>query len=80
VLEASEVLLPDPLAMAVVLEPQIVLDEERCVIEVEMNGTLARGQTVVVPTRLAGGRPSNCRVIKRVDQTRLEEALAAAAR
>lgn len=59
---------PDPLAMAVALEPEIVADERSCGIVIELAGGHTRGQTVAIP---AGGAGANVRVIERVDAGRL---------
>jgi purine nucleosidase len=40
-------LLPDPLAMAITLQPDLILNREQRFVTVELNGALTRGQTVV---------------------------------
>ncbi|MEM6282505.1 MAG: nucleoside hydrolase [Chloroflexota bacterium] len=59
-------LLPDPLAMAVTLEPSLVEIEDIEQMNVELNGTHTRGMTVVNYTRFATG-PRNVTIIRRVD-------------
>jgi purine nucleosidase len=57
---------PDPLAAAVTLAPEIVLDQEARFVEVEAGHNLARGQTLV-DYRSYGSRPPNTRLIRAVD-------------
>jgi purine nucleosidase len=59
----------DALAMAVALEPQLVLRSEQHHVAVELDGRLTRGSTVVDwEDRL--GRPANARIILDIDQDR----------
>lgn len=59
-------LLPDPLAMAVTLEPSLVLEQSRRFVTVELGGTHTRGQTVVNYTKHDLGTP-HVDIIQRVD-------------
>lgn len=61
------VCLPDPLAMAVALEPSIA-QTERVAMDVELNGELTRGMTVV--DRRADGDPPNVTVVTAIDRAR----------
>ncbi|MAS33916.1 MAG: nucleoside hydrolase [Anaerolineaceae bacterium] len=58
-------LLPDPLAMAVALEPELILEQESRYVTVELEGRHTRGQTVVNYTLVDHGDP-NVQVVKRV--------------
>jgi len=67
----------DPLAMAVALQPDIVLRAEEHHVAVELDGAATRGATVVDwDDRL--GRHANARIVLEVDQTRFEALVAAA--
>lgn len=59
-------LLPDPLAMAVALEPSLILETEQRAVRIELNGTLTRGQTVVNYGRHDYGTVQSL-IVKRVD-------------
>jgi len=59
-------LLPDPLAMAIVLKPGLILESETRHMDVELQGQLTRGQTVVNYSHFASGKP-NVRIIRKVD-------------
>jgi purine nucleosidase len=63
---------PDPLALAVLLEPDIVLKEEIHYIEIELAGRHTRGQTVVDWQHLTG-RPGNANVVLEIDRERFFE-------
>ncbi|MEO0563272.1 MAG: nucleoside hydrolase [Chloroflexota bacterium] len=63
-------LLPDPLAMAVALEPSTITESEHRHVSVELHGTLTRGQTVVNYTALESG-PKNTQIVRRVDMERI---------
>ncbi|NID16042.1 nucleoside hydrolase [Luteibacter yeojuensis] len=67
----------DALAMAVALEPGIVVREETRHVAVELDGRLTRGATVVDWQRRLGGRP-NARIVLEVDQDRFGELIAGA--
>ncbi|MFT3790666.1 MAG: nucleoside hydrolase [Rudaea sp.] len=72
-----KLLIADALAMAVALEPDIVLRAEAHHVGVELGGALTRGATVVDwQDRL--GRPANADIVLDVDQSRFESLLAAA--
>ena len=67
----------DALAMAVAIEPGIVTRTERRFVQVELDGRLTRGMTVVDwEGRL--GRPANARLVQEVDQRRFRELVAVA--
>jgi purine nucleosidase len=68
---ATDVFVPDQLAMAVALEPHIVEEREHAVVDVELGGQYARGQTIVVPPWLTDRDP-HVHVVKRVERSRLE--------
>ncbi|MEL6269624.1 MAG: nucleoside hydrolase [Chloroflexota bacterium] len=59
-------LLPDPLAMAVTLDPSLVGAAEIYQMSIELNGTHTRGMTVVNYTRFATGT-RNVTIIRQVD-------------
>ena len=59
-------LIPDPLAMAVALEPELILQSERYFASVELHGMLTRGQVVFdFHNRLK--LPPNVNIIKKID-------------
>lgn len=58
---------PDALAIAVVLEPQLVLQQRSLYLTIELEGTLTRGMTVPDPYGLLG-RPPNVHLVTRVDR------------
>jgi purine nucleosidase len=60
---------PDPLALAVALEPDIVRRAEPRFIQIELSGRLTRGQTVVDWQDLAGRAP-NVEVVLEIDRER----------
>jgi len=59
--------LPDPLAMAIAIDPSIVLAEARHFVDVIPGDGPARGQTIV-DERGSSGREPNCRVIYEVNR------------
>ncbi len=59
-------LLPDPLAMAVALQPDLILSRDRRYVSVELDGLLTRGQTVVDHLGLSGRAP-NVDIITEID-------------
>lgn len=63
-------LLPDPLAMAITLEPDIVQEEEFLYVTVELSGARTRGQTVLDHFGLTGEAP-NVHVITELDAERV---------
>lgn len=73
-LGSQELYVPDPLAMAVALEPEIISAETRCAIRVELTGSLTRGQTVADNGRFSGRSPT-VRVVDEVNRDRLRELL-----
>lgn len=66
---------PDPLALALVLEPDIVQRSETRYVEIELAGQLTRGQTVVDWYTLTD-RPHNTELILEVDRERFAELMA----
>jgi purine nucleosidase len=67
----------DPLAMAVAMQPDIVLRAEEHHVAIELAGAATRGATVVDwDDRL--GRPPNARIVGEIDQARFEALVAAA--
>jgi len=67
----------DALAMAVALDPSIVLRAEARHVGIELTGSLTRGATVVDWEGRLGGR-ANARIVLDVDQARFEAMVAAA--
>ena len=63
---------PDPLAVAVALEPQIVTRAETRYVEIELGGGATRGQSVVDWVNITG-RPANANVVLEVDRERFFE-------
>ncbi len=63
---ASQFLLPDPLAMAVTLAPDLILASEHQYVTVEIQGTYTRGQTVI-DHACATGCPPNTQIITKID-------------
>jgi purine nucleosidase len=76
-LKRREMYAPDPLALAVALEPGIVTRAERHHVIVELAGTHTRGQTTVDWFDL-GSRPPNANIILDLDRARFWEMLRAA--
>ena len=70
-LGVDDLFVPDPLAMAVTLEPDIVLEERTCQIRVELAGAHTRGQTVALRDTSSG--EAIVRLIERVDGDRLRD-------
>jgi purine nucleosidase len=64
----------DPLAMAVLMEPEIVLESEEKFVQIERFGSLSRGMTVVDWWNLSK-QPPNVNIIRRVDSDRFFELL-----
>lgn len=71
------VCIPDPLAMAVALDPEVALEVRRLAVAVETQGSLTRGQTVVDHVQVTG-RPPNVDVVFRADRSRFLARLQAA--
>ncbi|MGH8212278.1 MAG: nucleoside hydrolase [Rhodanobacteraceae bacterium] len=67
----------DALAMAVALQPEIVVRSENRHVAVETEGRLTRGATVVDWAGFGGGKP-NARIVLEIDQRRFEALIAAA--
>ena len=63
-------LLPDPLAMAITLEPDIILNAEEHYVTVEVRGEFTRGQTVIDYFGLKG-QESNVRIVTELDTDRV---------
>jgi len=68
---------PDPVAMAVALEPGIVTRSAHRHVAVELGGALTRGQTTVDWFKLGGGKP-NASIVLEVNRDRFWEMLRAA--
>jgi len=68
---------PDPLAVAVALEPDIVTKSEKHFVQVEMRGEHTRGQTTVDWSNTTG-EDVNAEIILEVDSDRLWELMKAA--
>jgi purine nucleosidase len=64
----------DALAMAVALEPSLVVHAENRHVAVELGGALTRGATVV-DWEERMGRPANARIVLEVDQDRFERCI-----
>lgn len=62
----SGFLIPDPLAMAVALDPALILEAENRHVTVELGGTHARGQTIANYTGYDIGKP-NTEIVRRID-------------
>lgn len=71
--------LPDPLAMAIAIDPGMVTKEARHFVDVIPGDSPARGQTIV-DDRGKHGKDPNCRVIYEVDRERFLELLHEAVR
>ncbi|MCY3832098.1 MAG: nucleoside hydrolase [Chloroflexi bacterium] len=59
-------LLPDPLAMAITLRPDLVRQSGKFFTTVELNGAQTRGQTVIDYNHISG-RPPNVNIIQALD-------------
>jgi len=59
-------IIPDPLAMAITLEPELILEEETRHVAIELRGQYSRGQTIVNYTRWKTAKP-NVRIIRQID-------------
>jgi purine nucleosidase len=64
----------DPLAMAVLMEPEIVKKSEKKYVQVETHGTLTRGMTVIDWWGLSKQKP-NVDIVLEVDLDRFTELL-----
>lgn len=64
---SSRFLLPDPLAMAVALDPGLVTESREQFVTVEVHGSTTRGQTVIDHFNLTGSEP-NVRIVTRLLQ------------
>ena len=69
--------LPDPITMAVALDPAVATESEDRYVAVETAGVVSRGQTVVDHEGIAGRSP-NCRVVFDADRDRFLGLLRAA--
>lgn len=67
--ERRGIIAADALAMAVAIDPSIVVRSEKRAVEVELDGRLTRGATVVDWTRRRGA-PANANIVLEVDQGR----------
>lgn len=68
-------IIADALAMAVALEPQIVVAAEERHVGIELHGSLTRGATVV-DWEARAGKLANARIVLEVDQSRFEALIA----
>lgn len=59
-------IIPDPLAMAITLHPELILESEKRHVTVELQGTNTRGQTVVNYTRWKTDKP-NVTIVRKID-------------
>lgn len=59
-------LMPDPLAMAVALQPSLIQESGKFFVTVELNGKHTRGQTVIDYNHMSGNAP-NVQVIQALD-------------
>ena len=59
-------LLPDPLAMAITLRPQLIQQSSKRYTTVELNGKYTRGQTVIDYNGICG-KAANCNIIQQLD-------------
>ncbi|NWG16446.1 MAG: nucleoside hydrolase [Chloroflexi bacterium] len=59
-------LLPDPLAMAITLQPDLIRQSAEYAVTVELHGTHTRGQTIIDHMARSGHKP-NVRVIQKLD-------------
>ena len=71
--------LPDPIAMAVAIDPSIVTESKRLFVAVETGGTWCRGQTVVDLLGVTGRKP-NVDVVVEASRDRFLEMLHEAVR
>ncbi len=67
----------DPLAVAVAIAPDGVLEAAGRPVAIELDGRLTRGATIVDWQR-RGGQPDNARIVRRYDRARFESMLEAA--
>ncbi len=74
VLNGSMSFAADPLAMAVLMEPEIVQESEEKYVQIERFGSLSRGMTVVDWFGLLG-QPTNVEIIRKVDMDRFFQLL-----
>jgi purine nucleosidase len=74
----TSLLWPDPLAAAVALAPEIVLEQECRFLDVETGPNLARGQTIV-DYRTRSDRSPNAHIVRTVDRQKFHELLRLAA-
>lgn len=64
----------DPLAMAVMMEPEIIIEAEEKYVQIERFGRLSRGMTVVDWWGFSN-KPPNTKIVKKVDPIRFFELL-----
>ncbi len=68
----------DAVAMAVALYPSVVTKSVECFVDVELQGTYGRGQTVIDwegQMRGKEGKEANVRVVESIDMARMHEML-----
>jgi purine nucleosidase len=66
--------LPDPIAMAVALDPAVATHTERCFVAIETRGSLCRGQSVVDRLGILGREP-NAEVVLKASRDRFVQML-----
>ena len=66
--------LPDPIAMAVALDPAVAIDTVHCFVAIETGGELCRGQSVVDRLGLLGCQP-NAEVVLKASRERFVQML-----
>ena len=64
--KSSSYVLPDPLAMAITLKPELIIESTHNFVTVELNGRHTRGQTVIDYRKRNMNTP-NCHIIHRVN-------------
>lgn len=66
----------DAVAMAVALDADVVQKSVECFVDVELQGTYGRGQTVIDwEGQMKGRREKNVRVVERIEMERMHEML-----
>jgi purine nucleosidase len=71
--------LPDPIAMAIALDPSVATSSRRCFVAIETTSTLCRGQSVVDHLQLMGREP-NTEVVREASREKFVQMLSDAVR
>ena len=71
-LHAEVLFAPDGLAMAIAIEPQIIVQSEEHFVSVELSGQHTRGQ-MCVDWMGAAKKPANAEIVMKIDRTRFVE-------